>query len=38
MAVETALADYNTIVTNTLGARPKSILWCCLHDIRFLLM
>lgn len=38
MAVETAMAEYNTIVTNTLGARPKSILWSCLHDIRFLLM
>ena len=38
MAVETALADYNTIVTNTLGARPKSTLWICLHDLRFLLL
>lgn len=38
VAVETALADFNTIVTNTLGARPKSILWNCLHDIRFLLL
>ena len=38
IAVETAMAEYNTIVTNTLGARPKSILWSCLHDIRFLLL
>ncbi len=38
MAVETALADYNANVANTLGARPKSILWNCLHDIRFLLL
>ena len=38
IAVETALAEYNTIVTNTLGARPKSILWNCLNDVRFLLL
>ncbi|KAL7554750.1 hypothetical protein ACHAWF_018286 [Thalassiosira exigua] len=38
MAVETALAEYNAIVTNTLGARPKSILWSCLHDLRLLLL
>lgn len=38
MAVETAMAEYNTIVTNTLGARPRSILRSCLHDIRFLLL
>ena len=38
IAVETALADYNASVTNTIGARPKSILWNCLHDIRFLLL
>ncbi len=38
MAVETAIAEYNTIVTNTLGARPKSILWSRLHDIYFLLL
>ena len=38
MTVETALMEYNTICTNTLGARPKSILWNCLHDIRFLLL
>jgi len=23
---------------NTLGARPKSSLWNCLHDVRFLLL
>jgi len=38
MAVETALADYNAIIANTLGARPKSMLWSCLHDVRFLLL
>lgn len=38
ITVETAMAEYNTIVTNTLGARPKSILWNCLHDVRFLLL
>jgi len=38
VSLETALADFNTIVTNTLGTRPKSILWSCLHDIRFLLL
>jgi len=42
MAVETALADYNIILTNTLNSgsssRPKSILWNCLHDMRFLLL
>ncbi len=38
IAVETALADYNASVANTLGARPKSILWNCLHDVRFLLL
>lgn len=36
--LETALADYNTIITNTLGSRPKSILWNSLHDVRFLLL
>ena len=38
MAIETAMADYNTVVANTLGARPKSTLWNCLHDIRLLLL
>jgi hypothetical protein len=37
-AVEAALADYNATVTYTLGARPKSMLWNCLHDVRFLLL
>jgi len=36
--VETALAEYNAIVTNTLGVRQKSNLWGCLHDMRFLLL
>lgn len=38
MSVENALADVNNIMTNTLGVRPKSMLWSCLHDIRFLLL
>lgn len=38
VALETALSDYSSIVTNTLGVRPKSILWSSLHDIRFLLL
>jgi hypothetical protein len=38
ITIETAMVEYNTIVTNTLGTRPKSILWNCLHDIRFLLL
>ena len=36
--VESALAEYNAIATNTLGVRPKSTLWNCLHDLRFLLL
>ena len=38
MSVENALADVNNVMTNTLGVRPKSTLWSCLHDIRFLLL
>lgn len=38
MSVETALADYQTAITNLLGTRPKSMLWTVLHDIRFLLL
>ncbi len=38
IAVETALADYNACIVNTLGTRPKSIFWNCLHDVRFLLL
>jgi len=38
MAVEAALADVNTVVTNTLGTRPKSMLWVVLHDLRLLLL
>jgi len=38
VSVETALSDHNAIIANTLGARPKSILWNCLHDVRFLLL
>jgi len=38
MSVENALADVNNVMANTLGVRPKSTLWGCLHDIRFLLL
>lgn len=38
MAVEGALADHQAVVSNLLGARPKSMLWNALHDVRFLLM
>lgn len=38
MSVENALADVSNIMTNTLGVRPKSTLWSCLHDVRFLLL
>lgn len=38
MSVENALADVSHNMTNTLGVRPKSMLWSCLHDIRFLLL
>jgi hypothetical protein len=38
VSVENALADVNNNVTNTLGMRPKSMLWTCLHDIRFLFL
>lgn len=32
------MTDYNASIMNTLGARPKSSLWNCLHDVRFLLL
>mmetsp|Transcript_23735 Transcript_23735/g.33161 ORF Transcript_23735/g.33161 Transcript_23735/m.33161 type:complete len:759 (-) Transcript_23735:372-2648(-) len=38
MAVEVALTDYQTIISNMLGARPKSMLWSVLHDMRLLLL
>jgi len=38
VALEMALAENNTIITNTLGSRPKSILWNSLLDVRFLLL
>jgi len=38
MAVESALADHQTVVSNTLGSRPKSMLWNTMHDIRLLLL
>jgi len=38
MAVEMALADYQTVVSHLMGARPKAILWAVLHDVRLLLL
>ena len=38
MTVENALADMNNVMSNILGVRPKSTLWTCLHDIRFLFL
>jgi E3 ubiquitin-protein ligase UBR4 len=38
VAVESALNDYQTIITNQLGARPKAILWTVLNDVRLLLL
>jgi hypothetical protein len=38
ITIKTTMVEYNTIVINTLGTHPKSILGNCLHDIRFLLL
>jgi hypothetical protein len=38
VAVDVALTDHQTAVSNLLGARPKSMLWNILHDVRFLLL
>jgi hypothetical protein len=38
VAVDVALTDHQTAVSNLLGARPKSMLWTVLHDVRFLLL
>jgi hypothetical protein len=38
VAVDVALTDHQTAVSNLLNARPKSMLWTVLHDIRFLLL
>lgn len=38
IAVENALGEVNTITTSLLGARPKSMLWNVLHDVRLLML
>lgn len=38
IAVESSLGEVNTITTNILGSRPKSMLWNVLHDIRLLML
>jgi E3 ubiquitin-protein ligase UBR4 len=38
VAVESALTDHMTTVTNILGTTPKSTLWTVLHDVRLLLL
>ena len=37
-AVESALSDYQTALVNTIGGRPKAMIWTVLHDVRFLLL
>ncbi|KAL3926444.1 MAG: hypothetical protein SGBAC_013471 [Bacillariaceae sp.] len=38
VAVDSALTDHQTAVSNLLNARPKSMLWTVLHDVRLLLL
>jgi hypothetical protein len=38
VAVDVALTEHQTAVSNLLGARPKSMLWNVLHDVRLLLL
>lgn len=38
VAVEMALSDYQTAIGNMLGARPKTMLWTVLNDVRLLLL
>ncbi len=38
VAVDVALTEHQTAISNLLGARPKSMLWNILHDVRFLLL
>ena len=38
VAVDVALTEHQTAISNLLGVRPKSMLWCILHDVRFLLL
>jgi hypothetical protein len=38
MSVDAALTDYQSAISNLLGASPKSMLWTILHDVRLLLL
>ena len=38
VAVDMALTEYQTTISNLLGTRPKSMLWIVLHDVRLLLL
>ena len=38
VAVDIALTEYQTTISNLLGTRPKSMLWIVLHDVRLLLL
>ena len=38
LAVDSALSDYATAISNVLGSRPKCMLWTTLFDIRWLLL
>jgi E3 ubiquitin-protein ligase UBR4 len=38
VAVDAALTEHQTAISNLLGARPKSMLWNVLHDVRLLLL
>ena len=38
IAVDMALSEHQSILSNMLGQRPKSMLWTVLHDVRLLLL
>lgn len=38
VAVDAALTEHQTAVSNLLGVRPRSMLWNSLHDVRLLLV
>jgi hypothetical protein len=38
IAVDMALSEHQTVISNHLGQRPKSMLWVVLHDVRLLLL
>jgi len=37
-AVDSAISEYTTVISNILGSRPKCVLWTILFDIRWLIM